>query len=359
MNDLRRIIEDLLRLIEETEEFHQDTGINGTLKEARTILLNLHRRLPRRRHSEERFVLALVGLSGVGKSTLLNALLGYDLAPRRNGPCTSAPIEFHYSETFRVVAHYRQGMRRPKWECQSSDHVHGVLRELAESHDSAASNDIARVEVSGPILLLADGLIIADTPGFGAGQVGDAIGTHEHALKEYLEAEVSQVLWIIRVEVGIGATEMKFYNERISGICDDLLVTGCEDWSDLDRQRFKRRFSEAFKKKLEPSFLFLSGLKGLEARAANDQEGLERAGITALEHHVKSPEGRLVAMEVVLRRLAEDLGFWMWEYRDPHGRRLETVWHPPTLAWWIARGPGGDLKQDLIRSLLPIQTTHA
>ena len=207
MNDLRRIIEDLLRLIEETEEFHQDNGINGTLKEARTILLNLHRRL-----SKDRYVLALVGLSGVGKSTLLNALLGYHLAPRRNGPCTSAPIEFHYSKDFRVIAHYRQTMRRLTRECPSSESVHCVLRELADSPDGAASNDVERVEVCGPIPLLADGLIIADTPGFGAGQVGDATGTHEHALKEYLKAEVSQVLWIIRVEVGIGASEMKFYN---------------------------------------------------------------------------------------------------------------------------------------------------
>lgn len=353
MNDLRRIIEDLLRLIEATENFHQDHGINGTLTEARTILLNLHRRL-----SKDRFVLAFVGLGNVGKSTLLNALLGYNLAPSRNGPCTSAPIEFHYSETirsetFRVVAHYRQGISRPQWECPNADHVHDILSELADGHDAAGSNDIARVEVFCRIPLLADGLIIADTPGFGAGQVGAAAGTHETALQEYLKAEVSQVLWIIRVEVGIGASEMKFYNGPIRGICDDLLVTGCDDWSEEDCRRFKRRFSEAFEKNLEPSFHFLSGLKGLEARAANDQEGLNRAGITALERYVKTPDGRRVAMEAVLKKLAEDLGFWMRQYRAPRDHRLDPIWHPPTLAWWLAQDSGGDLKQDLVRSLSP------
>jgi GTP-binding protein EngB required for normal cell division len=353
MNDLRRLIEDLLRLVQDTEDFHQNVQIRETLQQARQILLNLHRRL-----SKPRYVLAMVGLSGVGKSTLLNALIGHNLAPRRNGPCTSAPIEFHHSETLRVVAYHHHRIQRPTWECATPDQVHRVLLELADGHDVIGSQEISRVEVSGSIPLLSHGLIIADTPGFGAAQMGEAVGTHENALKEYLAKEVSQVFWIIRAEQGITAREMKFHDEWISGICDDILVTGCEDWNEQDRKRFSRRFSEVFKNRLAPTFHFVSGLKGLAARTANDATGLEQAGITTLENRVKTPAARFVAMEAVLRRLAEDLGFWMHDSRDAFGQPLPTVWNPTTLAWWLAQQSESLLKKDLVRSLVPRPLSH-
>jgi len=360
-NDLRRVIADFLRLIEATEGFHQNAEIKDTLKQGRVILFNLHRRL-----SKRRYVLAFVGLSNVGKSTLLNALLGGDLAPRRNGPFTSAPIEFHYGEALRVVAYHRQSIQRPTWECPSPDHVHRVLRELAAGQGAVAPQGISRVEVSGPIPLLAHGLIIADTPGFGAGQIGEAAGSHENTLKEYLAKEISQVFWIIRAEQGITAREMKFHDEWISGVCDDILVTGCEDWSNQDRQRFSRRFSETFKNRLAPTFHFVSGLQGLQARTANDPDGLEQAGITSLENRVKTPEDRVVAMEMTLRKLAEDLAFWMGEFQVHRERPLQNWWHP--LAWprfaALPKDPSlnsraASLAADLVRNLTQSQHANA
>lgn len=41
-NDLKSLIEELLLLLVETESFHRRADVQDTLKQARSILLNLH-----------------------------------------------------------------------------------------------------------------------------------------------------------------------------------------------------------------------------------------------------------------------------------------------------------------------------
>ena len=131
-DQLTPVVDELLMLCKETAEF-QDR------QEVRTILLETMRALAVMRHrlnvSGHRYVVAAVGLTNVGKSTLLNALLGDDLAPRRNGPCTAAPIEFVFGDQLRVTAHYRQRLRRPSWVCPTTQILHERLSALAD--DSA------------------------------------------------------------------------------------------------------------------------------------------------------------------------------------------------------------------------------
>ena len=56
---------------------------------------------PLHRHAQRlgsaRYVLSMVGLTNVGKSTLAQALLGHPVAPRRNGPATSVPVEYEHT----------------------------------------------------------------------------------------------------------------------------------------------------------------------------------------------------------------------------------------------------------------------
>jgi hypothetical protein len=350
----RRVIEDLLRLVDATEAFHRNAEIKRTLQEARSILVNLHKRL-----SKPRYVLAMVGLSNVGKSTLLNALLGHDLAPRRNGPCTSAPIEFHHGQKLRVVARRRGAFQQPPWECSSAEDVHRVLSEQNDDDGAVGGQGIGRFEVYADLPLLEQGLVISDTPGFGAGQFGASAGSHEAALKSYLEQEVSQVLWVIRAEQGITAREMQFHDEWIASICDEILVTGCEGWGERDRERFRRRFSEAFKKRLAPTFHFVSGLEGLAARKANDSARLEQSGICALEAFIRTPCDRLAAIDAKLQNFANDLGCWWRELRDSHGQPTELWWHPPTWAWWLSQQPENQFKNRIARDLAPHLPAHA
>src|SRR5579862_396288 len=123
------LVGELLMLLSESAEYHQDSSVKGMLQQAVRSLVTIHRRL---QLAERRYVVAVVGLTNVGKSTLLNALLGADLAPRRNGPCTSAPIEFVQGPDLRVTAYHRDAVTRRGLYCESSEILHERLAELAD-----------------------------------------------------------------------------------------------------------------------------------------------------------------------------------------------------------------------------------
>lgn len=325
--ELHRAVEELYLLLAESAEFQSHAEVRRMLGIAARTLQSVRIRLQR---SRKRYVVAIVGLTNVGKSTLLSALLGSDLAPRRNGPCTSAPIEFLYGPALKVTTYYRDRLERSVTKPTSPQELHATLSGLAAEGHAQPGSTIQRVAIELPLPLLAGELVIADTPGFGAAQLGDSAGAHELAVKEYLQSEVSQVFWVVLADQGIGQREISFHNEWFSQICDDLLITGSEDWSAEDRVRYRRRFSSRFSERA-PRFHFVSGLQGLKARQAQDVEQLEAAGIPLLEQRIRdlsSLQGRRIELQHRLAQLAEDLTNWLHDFEDERGRPLRNWWRP-------------------------------
>jgi len=324
---LLEIVDEMLMLVKESEEYQSSPDVKAVLQEAVRVLLSVRRRALVAAH---KYVVGVVGLTNVGKSTLLNALLGSEIAPRRNGPCTAAPIEFSYGDSIVVTAYLKRGLNRPSWRCTSPEDIHRHLKQMADDADGIASRTISRVVVSLPTPLLSNGLVISDTPGFGAAQAEGAEGSHEESLKEYLRREISQVFWVVLADQGIGSREKRFHDDFFSEVCDDVVVTGCDDWDKNDCARFRRRFVDSFGNRL-PSFHFVSGLQGLQARKSQDQSGLESAGITALENRIRdlaNPIGRDAAARSQLQQLTEDVAWWLNEFRDSRGRPLQVWWRP-------------------------------
>jgi len=347
---LSLIVDELLMLFHESGDFHEDPLVQTVMREAGRAAAAVRRRL---RLIGDRYIVAVVGLTNVGKSTLLNALLGSNLAPRRNGPCTAAPIEFMHGEALKVTLCRRESTRRRVWQCDNAEEVHQVLASIADDSGDQASRSVRKVLVECPTPLLRDGLVIADTPGFGAAQASEATGSHENALKQYLKDEVSQVFWVVLADQGIGKRERVFHDQFFGDICDDIVVTGCEDWDTRDRDRFRRRFADAFESRM-PRFHFVSGLQGLRARQASDPAGLEAAGITLLESRIgqlSDSEGRLAATRETLLQLAVDLREWLTEYRDGQRDHLDGWWRPDSWSRWSACLRGHPIKEQLSQSL--------
>jgi GTP-binding protein EngB required for normal cell division len=324
---LYRAVDEFYLLLAESAEFQTHGEVRRILEIAARTLQSIRTRLQR---SRKRYVVAVVGLTNVGKSTLLNALLGEDLAPRRNGPCTSAPVEFLFGPTLSLTVHYRDRLERLVTKPASLEELHAALTRLADEGQPQRGSTVNRVAIELPCPLLAGDLVIADTPGFGAAQLGDSAGAHELAVKEYLQKEVSQVFWVVLADQGIGQREISFHNEWFSQICDDLLVTGSEDWSQEDRVRYRRRFSSRFSERA-PRFHFVSGLQGVQARQSQDTQQLEAAGIPLLQQRIRelsSLEGRRAELQLRLDQLAEDVRSWLSEFEDERGRRLTVWWRP-------------------------------
>ena len=337
---IENILDILLLLVSESEEYHGASAdkvhqaFHGIFADVRHMLAEIRRRIIA---ASKRHVVAVVGLTNVGKSTLLNALFGQDLAPRRNGPCTAAPIEFIYGDEYQVTVHYFSSIKKPVWQCPDVESVHERLKALADCSGAEQSQMIQRVVVHAPLPLLNNGLVIADTPGFGAAQLAGAEGSHEEALKTYLAGSVSQVFWIILGEHGILRGEKDFHDKFFGQLCDDVIVTGCDDWEQRDKDRFRQRFSQTFQNRL-PMFHFASGKLGGKARKTGSIEELEQAGIPAIEERIKSlanTDGRVANAETTVLELARDLMNWYADFCNEHDVRRISFWRPDSFDRWV------------------------
>ena len=127
--ELALIAGELYLLLDETAGYHCDDRLRSWLRETQSALLVCIRRLQR---MQQRFVVALAGMSNVGKSTLINALLGADVAPNANRPCTAAPIEFEYALDLGVTISSNHSISRRKWDCASLEAIRACLDRIAQ-----------------------------------------------------------------------------------------------------------------------------------------------------------------------------------------------------------------------------------
>jgi len=319
------LIDGLLLLVSDSERYHAATANHTATHESIRAILGQYRLAVnsiRNRvvAASNRYVVAFVGAGNVGKSTLLNRLLGADLAPRRNGPCTACPVEFLYGEQPTVAVEYFQSLKKPFYQCDTIDEVRARITDLADSDGGQSSESIRRVSVTVPLdLLRNNGLIIADTPGFGAAQTDGAEGSHQDALKRYLERDVAEILWIVLAEQGITKREVDFYKNVFGSLCHDVIVTGSENYSDGDQTRFRKHFSRFFDS-IPPAFHFVSGRTGM--------------GVDDFSLRIASIDARLGSAEDTLANISRDLRAWLLQYRatNPHPRF--TFWSPSTWAHW-------------------------
>lgn len=342
-DELIAIVDEFLMLLCESADYQSNGDVRAVLTEAGQAVATLRQRLS---IASDRYIVAVVGLSNVGKSTLLNALLGSDLAPRRNGPCTPVPIEFSYGENLRVVVHHSRSMTRSTWRCENMAAIQERLAAVVDDAGESQNREVRKIVVEIPVQLLEEGLVIADTPGFGALQSAEAGGSHEVSLKRYLQEEVAQVFWVVLADQGIGKREKLFHERFFGEVCDDIVVTGSEDWEPSDKERFKKLCSSMFPSRM-PRFHFVSGLMGLRARKAGDLTGLEAAGITLLEGRLRELTGylgRIADIEERLHQIAADLGAWCGEQRRVRRGPGRTLWRPDSWSRWLDCVSGNPFK---------------
>jgi GTP-binding protein EngB required for normal cell division len=139
----------------------QELGTEPVAEEARELAARV---------SEGRFYVACVGQFKRGKSTLLNALVGYEVVPTGFIPVTAVPTVIRFGDARHARVRMRDGMWRDIAMAELKEYV---TEELNPENKKAV--DGAEVFVPSP--LLSSGMCLVDTPGLGSVFTGNTATT--------------------------------------------------------------------------------------------------------------------------------------------------------------------------------------
>lgn len=265
------------------------------------------------RVSEGRFYVACVGQFKRGKSTLLNALIGYEVVPTGFVPVTAVPTVIRFGEQL----HARVRMRDGSWrDIDLPDLKQYVTEELNPEN----SKGVEGAEVFVPSPLLSSGMCFVDTPGLGSVWTGNTATTQ--AFIPHIDA----ALVVIGADPPIAGEELTLVEAVGKQVQDLILVINKADrTTDPERaaaakftreileMRLHRRMGEVFE---------VSAAKRMENRGSlRDWKKLQ----ASLQHLVEDSSRNLVraACERGLQRLSEQLLAIINENRDALLRPVE------------------------------------
>ncbi|WP_122263752.1 dynamin family protein [Ornithinimicrobium cerasi] len=143
-----------------------------------------------RRRLQEPLRVALAGRIKAGKSTLLNAIVGEELAPTDTGECTRIVTWYRHGEVPDVTVRLRDGTAAR----QPVRRVRGRLQLDTGGHDL---REVARIEVTWPSPALTR-MTVIDTPGLASLSTEVSERTTEALTPELGAPEVDAVVYLMR-----------------------------------------------------------------------------------------------------------------------------------------------------------------
>lgn len=245
---METVFDAFIWLLHDTAEYYRGRGQQETadfLDSFRTVSLNGLKKKAAKL-AEDEYTLAFIGLTNAGKSALTRALLEASVAPVRNGPATSFPMEYRYDPCWKLEVNSNTPFRK---KFDNADELAVYLNNNCLSLPEAEACKVTRAVVYGPMPLLKHGLVLTDTPGFAAAyEEGNAAEKVSDRLKKYVEENVSEVFFCISSENNHVKSEERDFFLKIREKCRRVIVTkwGEEDESDADIENYRKKYQNIF-----------------------------------------------------------------------------------------------------------------
>lgn len=172
--------------------------------------------MAKRRLDDPAFRVLVVGEFKQGKSSLVNALLNAAVCPVDDDIATSAPTAVQYAEQLGARVLYSPPADDPDAEPEAVDVPIDRVREyVTEAANPANERRVQWVEIGVPRKLLADGLVIVDTPGVGG------LGSVHGAITAAALPMADGVLFLSDASQEFSEPEMTFLKQALS-LCPNV-----------------------------------------------------------------------------------------------------------------------------------------
>ena len=265
------------------------------------------------RVAEGRFYVACIGQFKRGKSTLLNALVGYEVVPTGFVPVTAVPTVIRFGDELRARIRQRDGSWRDIAMIDLKEYV-------TEERNPENKKGVEGAEVFVPSPLLSSGMCFVDTPGLGSVFTGNTATTQ--AFVPHIDA----ALVVVGADPPIAGEELALVEAVGKQVHDLILVINKADrTSDPERAAAATFTREILEKRLHRPMgdvFEVSAAERMENRGPlRDWEKL----LATLQHLVDDSGACLVraACDRGLERLSEQLMAVISEDRDALLRPVE------------------------------------
>jgi hypothetical protein len=168
--------------------------------------------------------LAIAGMVKAGKSTLLNAMLGEQIAPTDTGECTKVVTWYRYSATPTITMHPRAGRPRRM----------PIRREggrLVLSLDGLTAEDVDWIDIGWPLEGLKSAILI-DTPGIGSLSEDTSARTKRFLTPESSPSAADAVVYLMRHLHGADVHFLEAFRDTAAGAARTVCAVGVLSRSD-------------------------------------------------------------------------------------------------------------------------------
>ena len=252
--------------------------------------------------ARDRFHLAVLGQFKRGKTTFINSLLGADILPTGIVPLTSIVTLIAYGNEPGATVHFRN--RRSQ-----VIPLNDVAAYVTERDNPQNKKNVARVEVTYPVAVLRDGVVLIDTPGIGS--------TYEHntdVAYEFLP-QVDAAIFVASVDPPLSRAEKDFLVAIREYAAKLFFVLNKIDYvSETERRElldFLRTVLATELGIVEPKIFPLSAKRALAAALHGGEDGGLPAFRSTLDHFLLHEKGRvaLTAAAGAAQRLTGEARF--------------------------------------------------
>lgn len=182
---------------------------------------NLHKSILHAKGAD--MIVPVLGMQGMGKSTLINALLGEDILPNDVDETTCVPVEVKYGEEECALVHFYDNERVVR---VNSKEELGLY--VDNNYNRANEKHVANIELYRKTAILRNGLVIVDLPG-----VGSLTKENEKTTRRYVE-NLCSAIFVIPTVPTIRSMEALFIKSLWSQFSKAIFVQN--DWGETKKE---------------------------------------------------------------------------------------------------------------------------